>query len=50
VTCSTSSCFRFLLLSGTYLFSCMWTMFQPARAWSKRVQHDWKLLEKDLPG
>lgn len=23
VTCSTSSCFRFLLLSGTYLFSCM---------------------------
>ncbi|OEL13963.1 putative ubiquitin-conjugating enzyme E2 26 [Dichanthelium oligosanthes] len=22
---------------------------EPARAWSKRVQHDWKLLEKDLP-
>ncbi|KXG31481.1 putative ubiquitin-conjugating enzyme E2 38 [Sorghum bicolor] len=22
---------------------------EPTRAWSKRVQHDWKLLEKDLP-
>lgn len=22
---------------------------EPNRAWSKRVQHDWKLLEKDLP-
>ncbi|GJN06549.1 hypothetical protein PR202_ga24287 [Eleusine coracana subsp. coracana] len=23
---------------------------EPSRAWSKRIQHDWKLLEKDLPG
>ncbi|XP_062188925.1 putative ubiquitin-conjugating enzyme E2 38 [Phragmites australis] len=23
---------------------------EPTRAWSKRIQHDWKLLEKDLPG
>ncbi|KAK3159633.1 hypothetical protein QOZ80_1BG0049080 [Eleusine coracana subsp. coracana] len=22
---------------------------EPSRAWSKRIQHDWKLLEKDLP-
>ncbi|GJN38223.1 hypothetical protein PR202_gb27246 [Eleusine coracana subsp. coracana] len=23
---------------------------EPSRVWSKRIQHDWKLLEKDLPG
>ena len=49
VTRSTSSCSWFVLLLGTYLFLHV-TLFQPARAWSKRVQHDWKLLEKDLPG
>ncbi|KAF8733500.1 hypothetical protein HU200_014798 [Digitaria exilis] len=32
-----------------YLSNLSCECFQPARAWSKRVQHDWKLLEKDLP-
>lgn len=23
---------------------------QPSKDWAKRIQHEWKVLEKDLPG
>jgi hypothetical protein len=26
------------------------TLFQPRKEWVKRIQYDWSLLEKDLPG
>jgi len=34
------------------LFSSMnvHTLFQARKEWAKRIQHEWSLLEKDLPG
>ena len=28
----------------------MFTLFQARKEWAKRIQHEWSLLEKDLPG
>jgi len=27
----------------------MFTLFQARKEWAKRIQHEWSLLEKDLP-